>query len=212
MTAQSHGKAFVKATWDYRVCLLKPLQTACCVAFCSKCASVACSEIHQPWIFPKHVTANLHMTLKPQSTEPEAWPWRLGVCRVITPFPSCSKASPLLSLCSPMSLGKDSGKDEQVWLEHRAPFQGEGHGAKRSEWFRPCPHFYCMLRFTALPNAKQILESRTPQHLRGRSAVYKAGWCFRRETRPEWAPGSSLNLAPLAKYSCYKRLFDLMLS
>lgn len=110
MTAQSHGKAFVKATWDYRVCLLKPLQTACCVAFCPKCASVDCSEIHQPWLFPKHVTATLHMTLKPQRTEPEAWPWRLGVCGVITPFPSSSKASPVLCLCSPMSLGCRLGK------------------------------------------------------------------------------------------------------
>lgn len=55
-------KALCKATWDYTLCLFKPLQTACCAAFCSKCASIHCAEIHQSWIFPKHVTTPSHMT------------------------------------------------------------------------------------------------------------------------------------------------------
>lgn len=31
-----------------------------------------------------------------------------------------------------------------------------GHRAKRSERFTPCPDLYCMSRFTALLNAKQV--------------------------------------------------------
>lgn len=90
-----------KATWEVIVCLPTTLQTARCVAFAFKCASIHCSEIGWSWIFPKHVTTPSHMTTTTtggsQRIEPEAWPWLFGVCRVRCPFHAIWGSSSLSS-------------------------------------------------------------------------------------------------------------------
>lgn len=155
VTPQSHGSAFVealcKATWDYIVCLFKPLQTACSVAFCSKCASIHCSEIDRSWIFPKHVTTPSHMTenhnqrfTKHRARGITMTSWGMqGHC----PFPSCPKPalfSSHLSLISSMSLGCRLGEvsrcdgNTEPHSEEKATGQGGVKDLHRVHIFTVC--------------------------------------------------------------------------
>lgn len=92
-----------------------------CGSFCSKCASIHCSEIGRPWIFLKHVITPLHMAEKPQ---PAVHTVRsrshyhdfLGYAGSLT-LSKLSKASPLRLSSQPRLThvpGLQAGKGEHV--------------------------------------------------------------------------------------------------
>lgn len=150
MTPQSHGSAFVKAlckaTWNNRVCLFKPLRTACCVPSVRSVPAFTAltSTGHESFLSTWRHPRTWPKTTK--YTEPEAWPWLLRVCRVITPFPSCTEASPPLSFCSPMPLGCRLGKVS------RCDWNTEPHSEEKATGQRGAKDLHCVHIFTVCQN------------------------------------------------------------
>ena len=169
-----------QATWDCIVCLFKLLQTACCVAFCSKCASIHCSEIHRSWIFPKHVTTPSHMTENHKTQSQRHYRDFLGYAGSL-PLSKLFKASPLLLFISasahqcPWAAGWErwAGVTGTLNSIHRRRPQGK---EERKIYAMSTSLLY--VKIYSLTQRKADLEPRTPLLLTGQSDVYKADWYF----------------------------------
>lgn len=105
------------------------VQTAHCVAFCSKCARVHCSEIHRSSIFPKHVTTPMHPT-KPAKRRARSATTTSQGTQGHGPFlvrPRPPVFSSYGSLCSPaVSLGC------RLWRVSRCDWNTEPHSETKA--------------------------------------------------------------------------------
>lgn len=129
-----------------------------------------------------------------QSTEPEAIPWRLGICRVIAPFQAVQGlfSSPLISV-SAHPCPRAAGRERWAGVtETLSPIQRRRPQGKEGQKIYTVSTSPLYVEIYSLTQPKADLELKTPQFF------YRTVRCFQSrliylEGIPEWAAGNSLN-------------------
>lgn len=129
-----------------------------------------------------------------QSTEPEAIPWRLGICRVIAPFQAVQGlfSSPLISV-SAHPCPRAAGRERWAGVtETLSPIQRRRPQGKEGQKIYTVSTSPLYVEIYSLTQPKADLELKTPQ------LFYRTVRCFQSRLIylkgiPEWAAGNSLN-------------------